>query len=70
MTRYVVMVGERWLTAIYGPDKGIEVTRIKEDASSWPNYEKALMAARAVASCTSSPVAIHSVSEPVYPRNK
>ena len=64
------MVGERWLTAIYGPDKGIEVTRIKEDASSWPNYEKALMAARAVASCTSSPVAIHSVSEPVYPRNK
>ena len=70
MTRYVVMVGERWLTAIYGPDKGIEVTRIKEDASSWPNYEKALIVARAVADYTSKQVAIHSVVEPVYPRNK
>jgi len=69
MTRYVVMVGDRWLTAMYGGDKGIEVTRIKEDASSWPNYEKALMAARAVANWTDSPVAIHSVTEPVYPRN-
>jgi len=70
MTRYVVMVGDRWLTAMYGPDKGIEVTRIKEDASSWPNYERALSVARAVADCTSRQVAIHSVTEPVYPRNR
>jgi hypothetical protein len=42
------------------------VTRVKEDASSWPNYERAVVAARAAADCTSSPVAVHSVEEPAY----
>jgi hypothetical protein len=61
MTRYVVMAGDRWVTAIYGPGKGI-----KEDASSWPNYDRAVVAARAAADCTNSPVAVHSVEEPSY----
>jgi hypothetical protein len=66
MTRYVVMAGDCWVTAIYGPGKGIAVTRVKEDASSWPNYERAVVAARAAADCTNSPIAVHSVEEPSY----
>ena len=66
MTRYVVMAGDHWVTAIYGLGKGIAVTRVREDASSWPNYERAVVAARAAADCTSSPVAIHSIEEPSY----
>ena len=66
MTRYVVMAGDHWVTAVYGPGKGIAVTRVKEDASSWPTYERAVVAARAAADCTNSPIAVHSVEEPSY----
>lgn len=66
MTRYAVMAGDRWVTAIYGPGKGIGVTRTKEDASSWPTYEQALVAAQAVAERTHSFVAVHSIDEPAY----
>jgi len=66
MTRYVVMAGDHWVTAVYGPRKGIAVTMVKEDASSWPSYERAVVAARAAADCTNSPVAVHSVDEPAY----
>lgn len=66
MTRYVVMVEDRWVTAVYGPGKGISFTKSKEDASSWVTYERAVAAARVVAECVDSHVAIHSVEEPPY----
>lgn len=69
MTRYVVMVEDRWVTAIYGPGKGIGLTASKEDASSWVTYERAVAAARAVAECFNSHAAVHSVSEPAYPKS-
>jgi len=69
MTRYVVMVEDRWVTAVYGPGKGISFTQSKEDASSWVTYERAVAAARAVAECTNRPVAVHSVDDPAYPRS-
>ncbi len=69
MTRYVVMVEDRWVTAVYGPGKGIGLTQSKEDASSWVTYERAVAAARAVAECVNSNVAVHSVDEPAYPRS-
>ena len=69
MTRYVVMVEDRWVTAVYGPGKGIGLTASKEDASSWVTYERAIAAARAVAECTNSSVAVHSIDEPAYPKS-
>jgi hypothetical protein len=69
MTRYVVMVEDRWVTAVYGPGKGIGLTGSKEDASSWATYERAVAAARVVAECINSNVAVHSVDEPAYPRS-
>ena len=69
MTRYVVMVDNRWVTAIYGPGNGIGLTAAQDDASSWVTYERAVAAARAVAQCTNSHVAIHSVEEPSYPKS-
>ena len=69
MTRYVVMVEDRWVTAVYGPGKGIGLTKSKEDASSWVTYERAVAAARTVAECTNSLVAVHSVEEPTYPQS-
>ena len=69
MTRYVVMVEDRWVTAVYDSGKGIGFTRSKEDASSWVTYERAVAAARVVAECCDSPVAVHSVDEPAYPRS-
>jgi hypothetical protein len=69
MTRYVVMVEDRWVTVVYGPGKGIGFTRSKEDASSWVTYERAVAAARVVAECTNSHAAVHCVEEPVYPRS-
>ena len=69
MTRYVVMAGDRWVTAVYGPGNGIGLTAAKEDASSWITYEKAVAAARVVAECTNSLVAVHSIDEPTYPRS-
>jgi hypothetical protein len=69
MTRYVVMVGDRWVTAVYGPGNGIGYTRTKEDASSWVTYERAVEAARVVAQCADCPVAVHSIEEPNYPKS-
>ena len=66
MTRYVVMVGDRW---VYEPGTGIAVTAAKEDASSWVTYERAVAAAKAVAECVNGPVSVHSVDEPAYPRS-
>lgn len=65
MTRYAVMAGSWWVTAIFGTE-GLGVTRTKEDASSWPTYEQALAAAQAVAERTHSFVAVHSIDEPAY----
>lgn len=69
MTRYVVMAGDRWVTAVYGPGNGIGYTQTKEDASSWVTYERAVAAARVVAQCTDQFVAVHSVEEPAFPRS-
>lgn len=69
MTRYVVMAGDRWVTALYGPGNGIGYTASKEDASSWVTYEKAVAAAKVVALWTDSLVAVHSIEEPAYPRS-
>lgn len=66
MTRYVVMVEDRWVTAVYGPGKGIGVTACKEDASSWVTYERAVSAARIVSQCVDGAVAVHSVEEPTH----
>ena len=69
MTRYVVMVGDRWVTAVYGPGTWIAVTALKDDASSWVTYERAVAAAQVVAECFDGPIAVHSVDEPAYPRS-
>lgn len=69
MTRYVVMAGGRWVTAVYGPGKGVGWTDTKEDASSWVTYERAVAAAKAVMQTTEDPVFVHSVQEPVFPRS-
>lgn len=69
MTRYIVMADDRWVTAVYGPGNGICFTANKEDASSWVTYERAVAAARVVAQCTNSHVAVHSVEEPNYPKS-
>jgi hypothetical protein len=69
MTRYVVMVEDRWVTAVYGPGKGIGLTASKEDASSWVTYERAVAAARAVAESFNSFACVHSVDEPAYPKS-
>jgi len=69
MTRFVVMVDDQWVTAVYESGSGIGLTGTKEDASSWVTYEKAVAAARVVAERTNSLVAVHSVEEPAYPRS-
>jgi hypothetical protein len=69
MTRYVVMVEDRWVTAVYGPGKGISFTATKEDASSWVTYERAVAAARVVSECCNTHAAVHSIDEPAYPQS-
>ena len=69
MTRYVVMVEDRWVTAVYGPGKGIGLTGAKEDASSWVTYERAVAAARTVAQSCNCNAAVHCVDEPAYPQS-
>jgi hypothetical protein len=63
------MAGDRWVTAVYGPGNGLGLTVNKEDASSWVTYERAVAAAKVVMECTDSPVFVHSVQEPVFPRS-
>jgi len=69
MTRYVVMAGDLWVTAVYGPGNGIGYTASKEDASSWVTYERAVAAAKIVAQCTDRLVGVHSIEEPAFPRS-
>jgi len=65
MTRYAIMAGDRWITAVY-PDQTLQVTTRKEDASSWSTHDRAAAVARVVAECTSKIVVIHAVEEPSY----
>jgi len=65
----VVMAGDLWVTALYGPGNGIGYTASKEDASSWVTYEKAVAAAKTVALWTDNFVAVHSIEEPAFPRS-
>jgi hypothetical protein len=69
MTRYVVMVEDRWVTAVYDSGKGIGFTQSQEDASSWVTYERAIAAARTVAQSCNCHAAVHSVDEPAYPQS-
>jgi hypothetical protein len=69
MTRYVVMVENRWVTAVYDSGKGIGFTQSQEDASSWVTYERAIAAARTVAQSCNCHAAVHSVDEPAYPQS-
>lgn len=70
MTRFVVVAGDQYITAVYAPDgNGIGFTALKEDAGSWSTYERAVAAARIVAKCTGTPAFVHSVDEPAYPRS-
>ena len=69
MTRYVVMVEDRWVTAVYDSGKGIGFTRSKEDASSWVTYERAVAAARTVAQSCNCDAAVYCVDEPTYPES-
>ena len=69
MTRYVVMAGECWVTAVYEPGEGVRFTRNKEDASSWVTYERAVDAARVVMEIVDQPVFVHSIEEAAYPRS-
>ena len=52
--------------AAFGPGEGLQLTSCEEDASSWPTYERAVIAARGIQECTSSPISICSVTEPSY----
>ena len=69
MTRYVVTVEGRWVTAVYDSGKGIGLTESQEDASSWVTYERAVDAARAVSQSLNSSAFVHSVDEPAYPKS-
>ena len=66
MTRYAVKVRDRWVMAVFGPGKGLQLPALEEDASSWPTYERALFAAQSIQQCTTSPISICSVTEPAY----
>lgn len=70
MTRFVVMAGEHYVTAVYAPTgNGIGLTPNREDAGSWVTYERAVEAARIVAKCLGGFVSVHSVTEPNYPKS-
>lgn len=69
MTRYIIVCGDRYVSA-YQPDTQIiSLTGAKEDAGSWLTHERVVEAARAVAEWYGAPVAIHTVEEPVYPKS-
>lgn len=69
VTRYVVMTGGRWVTTLCGPGSGVGFTRTKEDASSWVTYECAVAAAKVIMGKVDTPVFVHSVEEPAFPRS-
>jgi hypothetical protein len=69
MTRYMIQVGDKYVSAVYGPGSGIAITAIKEDASSWVTYERAVAAARVVRDSINDDVAVCSVEEPDYPKS-
>lgn len=70
MTRYIIRVGTRWITAIYDTrSNGIGLTDNKEDASSWSHYETAQEKALLLREIFTFPVVIEAREEPDYPRS-
>lgn len=70
MTRYIIRVGTRWITAIYDTrSNGIGLTDNKEDASSWSHYETAQEKALLLREIFAFPVVIEAREEPDYPRS-
>lgn len=70
MTRYIIRVGDRWVTAIYDTrSNGIGLTADKEDASSWSQYETAQEKALLLREIFTFPVVVEAREEPDYPRS-
>lgn len=69
MTRFVIQVGDEFVTAVYSENEWIAFTRNPDDASSWVTYERAAAAAKVVAQHHSKDVKICSIEEPSYPRS-
>lgn len=70
MTRYIVRVGDRWVTAVYDTrSNGIGLTSNKEDASSWSQLETARDKARMLREIFAFPVFVEAREEPDYPRS-
>lgn len=70
MTRYIIRVGDRWVTAIYDTrSNGIGFTSRKEDASSWSRYETAQDKALVLRGIFAQEVCIEAREEPDYPRS-
>jgi hypothetical protein len=70
MTRYIVRVGDRWVTAVYDTrSNGIGLTSNKEDASSWSHYEIAQEKALMLREIFTFPVFVEAREEPDYPRS-
>lgn len=67
MTRYVVKVGEQFVTAVHSETEWIGFTHDPDDAGSWVTYERAVAAAKVVASQFDETVCVHRVEEPKYP---
>lgn len=69
MTRFVIQVGNEFVTAVYSENEWIAFTRNPDDAGSWVTYERAVAAAKIVAQHHGGDVKIRSVEEPNYPRS-
>ncbi|MFZ9655102.1 MAG: hypothetical protein ACO29V_05630 [Limnohabitans sp.] len=70
MTRYIIRVGDRWVTSLYDmTSNGIGLTDNKEDASSWSYYETAQEKVLLLREIFSFPIVIEAREEPDYPRS-
>jgi hypothetical protein len=66
-TRYAVVVGAWWVTAVM-EGSGIGLTATREDAGTWVTYEKAVEVARLVTGKFGQQAWIEVIEEPHYPR--
>lgn len=69
MTRFVIQVGNEFVTAVYSKNEWIAFTRNPDDAGSWVTYERVVEAAKIVARYHGGDVKIRSIEEPSYPRS-
>ena len=69
MTRYIVVCDDKYVAAYQPVTSHISLTDKREDAGSWVTHERAVAAARVVATWYGDAVAIHCVEEPDYPKS-